>query len=76
MQEPAVLRWDRVIHKSARTQDGQMVGYIVADDEESIILLASGFREYSVPKSHVRDFDGSHITLDFSFQELDQYRIA
>ena len=76
MQEPAVIRWDKVIHKSARTEDGQPVGYIAADDRESIIVLASGFREYNIPKSHVKAFDGSQVYLDFPSNDLEQYRIA
>lgn len=76
MQEPPVLQWHKVIHKSARTDDGQPVGYIAADDDESIIILASSFREYNVPKSHVKAFDGSQIYLDFHSSELEQYRIA
>jgi hypothetical protein len=76
LEEPAILQWDRVIHKSARTEDGQQVGYIAADDDESIIVLASGFREYNIPKSHVKAFDGSRVDLDFPSIELEQYRIA
>jgi len=70
------MRWDKVVHKSARTDDGQSVGYIAADDEESIIVLASRFREYNIPKSHVKTFDGSQVYLDFASNELEQYRIA
>jgi hypothetical protein len=65
-----------VIHKNARTDDGEPVGYIAADDDESIIILSSGFREYNVPKSHVKAFDGSQVELDFPLNELEQYRIA
>lgn len=70
------MQWDKVIHKSARTEDGQQVGYIAADDDESIIILASEFREYNVPKSHVKAFNGSQVYLDFPSNKLEQYRIA
>jgi hypothetical protein len=70
------MQWDKVIHKIARTEDGQPVGYIAADDNKSIIILASGFSEYNVPKSHVKAFDGSQVYLDFPWNELEQYRIA
>jgi len=70
------VQWDKVIHKSARTEDGQQVGYIAADDDESIIILASEFREYNVPKSHVKAFNGSQVYLDFPSNKLEQYRIA
>jgi len=75
MREPAVLRWDKVIHKSARTEDGEPVGYIAAEDSSSIIVLSSRFREYTIPKSHVKAFDGSQVHLDFPYSELDRYRV-
>lgn len=70
------MQWDRVIHKTARTEDGLPAGYIAADDRESIFVLAGGFREYGIPKSHVRAFDGSQVYLDFPSRELEQYRIT
>ena len=75
LSEQVVLNWDSVIHKGVRTEDGEPVGYIAADDDESIIILASGFREYNIPKSHVKAFDGSQVYLDFPWRELEQYRI-
>ena len=75
MQEPAILKWDRVIHKGARTEDGQPVGYIVSEDGDSFMVLASHFREYQIPKSHVTAFDGSNVYLDFPFKDLGQYRV-
>lgn len=76
MQELRVVQWDKVIHKNTRTENGEPVGYIAADDDESIIVLASGFREYSIPKSHVKAFDGSEVYFDFTLNELEQYRIV
>ncbi len=75
MQTPAVLQWDKVIHKTARTNDGEPVGYIAAEDDGSIIVLASRFKEYTIPKSHVSAFDGSQVYLDFPFSELNIYRV-
>jgi len=74
MQEPSVLRWDKVIHKSARSEDGMPIGYIVAEDTDSIIVLSSHFREYIIPKSHVQSFERSQLYLDFSSRELERYR--
>ena len=76
MQEPPVLKWDRIIHKNTRTRDGEPAGYVAAEDAESIVVLAGGFREYSIPKSHVVEFDGSQVFLDFTARELEQYRIS
>jgi hypothetical protein len=75
MQKPSVLQWDKVIHKSAQTKDGKPIGYIAAEDEDSIIVLSSHFREYLIPKSRVSAFDGSHIHLDFPSTELAIYKV-
>jgi hypothetical protein len=73
--KPAVLNWDSVIHKGARTKDGIPLGYIAADDEEFIYVLSSRSREYRIPKSHVTDFDGSVVLLDLQFGYLEGYEI-
>lgn len=74
--EPAVLNWNNVIHKNVRTKDGEPLGYIAADDKESIIVLSSGFREYRIPKSQVTGFDGSVVLLDLEFREVGRYKIG
>ena len=75
LSKPAVLNWDSVIHKGARTKDGIPLGYIAADDEEFIYVLSSRSREYRIPKSHVTDFDGSVVLLDLQFGYLEVYEI-
>jgi hypothetical protein len=75
LSKPAVLNWDSVIHKGARTKDGIPLGYIAADDEEFIYVLSSRSREYRIPKSHVTDFDGSVVLLDLQFGYLEGYEI-
>jgi len=47
--EPAVLNWDRVIHKNARTKDGEPLGYIASEYDGFILILSSGSREYRIP---------------------------
>ena len=73
--EPAVLEWDRAIHKGVRTEDGNPLGYIAAEDEEFIFVLSSRSREYRIPKSRVTQFDGSTIIIDLKASELGQYKI-
>jgi hypothetical protein len=73
LSEPAVLNWDSVIHKGVRTKDGKPLGYIAAEDEECIYVLSSKFREYRIPKSQVREFDGSVVLLDLQFGKVGQY---
>jgi hypothetical protein len=73
LSEPAILNWDSVIHKGVRTKDGKPLGYIAAEDEECIYVLSSKFREYRIPKSQVREFDGSVVLLDLQFGKVGRY---
>jgi hypothetical protein len=73
LSKPAVLNWDSVIHKEARTKDGKPIGYIAAEDEEAIYILSSRFREYRIPKSRVMEFDGSVVLLDMQFGKVRPY---
>ena len=75
LHEPAVLNWYRVIHKNARTKDGEPLGYIASEDSDFILILASGSREYKIPKIHVDAFDGSQVLLDLEFGEVGRYKI-
>lgn len=75
LSEAAVLSWDSVIHKEARTKEGKPLGYIAAEDEECIYVLSSGFREYRIPKSRVMEFDGSVVVVDLQFGMLGRHMI-
>ena len=75
IHEPAVLNWDRVIHKNVRTKDGEPLGYIASEDQDFILILSSGSRECKVPKEHVEAFDGSQVFLDLEYGQLTRYRI-
>jgi hypothetical protein len=75
LSKPAVLNWDSVIHKGASTKDGRPLGYIAAEDEESIYVLSSRFIEYRIPKSRVMEFDGSTVLLDLHFGKVGRYKI-
>jgi hypothetical protein len=75
LSEPAVLDWESVIHKGIRTKDGELLGYIAAEDEECIYVLSSRFREYRIPKSRVIEFDGSVVLIDLQFESIGRYKI-
>lgn len=75
LREPAVLNWDRVVHKNVRTKDGEPLGYIASEDKDFILILSSGSREYKIPKPYVEAFDGSQVFLDLEFREVSRYKI-
>jgi len=76
LREPAVLNWDKVIHKGLRTIDGEPLGYIAAEDSQSIYVLSSRFREYRIPKEKVVSFDGSTVVIDLEFPQMNGYLVA
>lgn len=73
MQKPAVIDWDRVIHKNVRTSDLEQIGNIGSEDGESIVILGDRSVQYKVPKSHVAEFDGSQVHLDLPMREMGKY---
>ena len=75
LSKPAVLNWESLIHKGAITKDRRPLGYIAAEDEESIYVLSSRFREYRIPKSLVMEFDGSMVLLELHFGKVGRYEL-
>ncbi len=74
--EPAVLNWDSIIHKGLRTADGKPLGYIAAEDEQAIYVLSPRFKEYRIPKSQVREFDGSMVIIGLESGEIRRYKMG
>jgi hypothetical protein len=76
MSEPAVLDWDRIVHKNVRSSDGQDAGNVDAIDAESVVIITDGARkEYKISKSQVDGFNGAEVFLKLSFGELERYRV-
>lgn len=75
LSQPAVLNWDSVIHKEARTKDGKPLGYIAAEDKECIFVLSPRHKEYIIPKSLVTEFDGSIAVIGMQFGKIRRYKI-
>ena len=73
--EPAVLNWDRVIHKGVRTKDGLPVGNIASEEPDYIVILGGRSRVYKIPKIHVESFDGSQVLVDVLAKEILNYRV-
>jgi hypothetical protein len=75
LSQPAVLNWDSVMHKEARTKDEKTLGYIAAEDEECIYVLSSRHKEYMIPKSRVMEFDGSVVLIDLQSGKIGRYKM-
>jgi hypothetical protein len=60
------IPWDQLIHKHAKTADNVEIGYVERVGEEFIVVRegVSNVHVYDVPKTHIREYDGSHIWID------------
>jgi hypothetical protein len=74
MSEPAVLNWDRIIHKNVRSKDFKDVGnvFAIAGDDVTVKLWS---REYNIPKTCVEGFKRSEVFLNINFSELPKYEV-
>ena len=71
MSDPAVIDWDRIIHKNVRSKDMEGAGNVVAIDGDSVIISTQGAQhQYKIPKSHVEGYNGAEVYLDLSVSEL------
>lgn len=75
MSEPAVLNWERVMHKNVRSKEGFDVGTIIADDTDTVTIYKGAGREYEIPKTMVEGFNGAEVWLSLSYKELLGYKI-
>jgi hypothetical protein len=76
MSEPAVLDWDRIVHKNVRSSDGQDAGNVDAINGDSIVIITEGARkEYKISKSNVEGYNGAEVLLKLTIEELENYRL-
>ena len=76
MSEPAVLDWDRIVHKNVRSSDGQDAGNVDAADADSVVVITDGARkEYKVSKSQVDGYNGAEVFLKLTIEESENYRV-
>jgi hypothetical protein len=76
MSEPAVLDWDRIVHKNVRSSDGQDAGNVDAINGDSIVIITEGARkEYKISKSNVEGYNGAEVFLKLNAGELENYRV-
>lgn len=75
MSEPAILHWERVMHKNVRSKDMVDVGTIIADDADTVTIYKGSGREYRLPKILVEGFNGAEVSLALSYRELMSYKI-
>ncbi|MGB7558201.1 MAG: hypothetical protein WBM37_06725 [Nitrososphaeraceae archaeon] len=76
MSEPAVLDWDRIVHKNVRSSDGQDAGNVDAVYGDSVVIITEGARkEYKIAKSDVKAYNGAEVFLKLTIEDLEKYRV-
>jgi hypothetical protein len=76
MSEPAILHWERVIHKNVRSSDGYDIGNIISEAGDTFTIMQGAKREYNLPKSAVDGFNGSEVLLSMTYTEVQSYKVA
>ena len=77
MSDPAVIDWDRIIHKNVRSKDMQGAGNVVAIDGDSVIISTQGAQhQYKIPKSHVEGYNGAEVFLDIAVSEMSSFNTS
>ena len=75
MSEPAIVNWDRIIHKNVRSKDFVDAGNVFAVLGDEVTIMGSRNREYNIPKSLVEGFNGSEVFLNINFDDLPKYEV-
>jgi len=74
MSDPAVIDWDRIIHKNVRSKDMQGAGNVIAIDGDSVIISTQGAQhQYKIPKSHVEGYNGAEVFLDIAVSDMSSF---
>jgi hypothetical protein len=74
MSNPAVIDWDRIIHKNVRSKDMEGAGNVVAIDGDSVIISTQGAqRQYKIPKSHIEGYNGAEVYLGLSVGDMSSF---
>ena len=68
-----VMHWEDLKSKIVKAK-GKRVGNIVDILDDDFIIQNSRSSKYRVPKSHVDQYNGYEIFLDFSSKELQKYK--
>lgn len=76
MSDPAVIDWNRIIHKNVRSKDMQGAGNVVAIDGDSVIISTQGAQhQYKIPKSHVEGYNGAEVFLDIAVSDMSSFNM-
>jgi hypothetical protein len=70
-----VVNWEDVIHKTVRSNDGDLIGSIDAADDTSVLVSTDGERtRYKIPKHLVDGFDGHQVSLNVPKLALERFK--
>jgi len=68
-----VMHWDDLKSKMVKAK-GKQVGNIVNILDDDFVIQNRRRTKYRVPKSHVEQYNGYEIFLDFSSKELKKFK--
>jgi len=72
----AVVNWESIVHKNARSKDGEGAGNVDAILGDIVVITSQGDRaEYKLPKEQVEGYNGAEVLLKVTLAELEKYKV-
>jgi hypothetical protein len=76
MSQPIIQHWDRLINKNVRSEDWIVIGNVISESGDTFTVMQGASREYNIPKSAVKAFDGPELLLSILFSAVLRYKVT
>lgn len=76
MSQGLIQHWDRVINKNVRSEDWIDIGNVISESGDTFTAMQGARREYNIPKSAVKAFDGSELLGSILFSSVLRYKVT
>lgn len=76
MSQPVIQHWVRLINNNVVSEDRNDIGNVISESGDTFTVTQGARREYNIPKSAVKAFDGSELLLSILFSAVLRYRVT
>ena len=76
MSQQIIQHWDRVINKNIRSEDWIDIGNVISESGDTFTAMQGASREYNIPKSATKAFDGSELLLSILSSAVLRYKVT
>lgn len=76
MSQPVIQHWVRLINNNVVSEDRNDIGNVISESGDTFTVTQGARREYNIPKSAVKAFDGSELLLSILFSSVLRYKVT